>query len=204
MTTLNRLVLLAFAALLAAIAGGCASTQITSSWRDEDLAKVPFRKVLVVFQHSDSRLRHVLERRMASDIPNAVPAHAIFSDEEVRDVEKVKARVREQGFDSSIVMRLVSVDREVSYRPGRIYAVPGFYHGFYGYWGYGWRTVYDPGYYRSDRIVNIATNVYSVADDKLVWASQSETFNPSSLREAVDEVLRVTSKATGEVLKARG
>lgn len=204
MTTPQRLVLLAFAALLAAIAGGCASTQITSSWRDEDLAKVPFRKVLVVFQHSDSRLRHALERRMASDIPNAVPAHAIFSDEEVRDVEKVKARVREQGFDSSIVMRLVSVDREVSYRPGRIYAVPGFYHGFYGYWGYGWRTVYDPGYYRSDRVVNIATNVYSVADDKLVWASQSETFNPSSLRDAVDDVLRVTSKATGEVLKARG
>ena len=204
MTTLHRLALLAFAAFLAAIAGGCASTQITSQWRDEDLAKVPFRKVLVVFQHSDSRLRQVLERRMASDIPNAVPAHAIFSDEEVRDVEKVKARVREQGFDSSIVMRLVSVDREVSYRPGRIYAVPGFYHGFYGYWGYGWGTVYEPGYMRSDRVVNIATNVYSVANDKLVWASQSETFNPASLRDAVGEVLQVTSRATGEVLKARG
>jgi ABC-type transport system involved in cytochrome bd biosynthesis fused ATPase/permease subunit len=55
-----------------------------------------------------------------------------------------------------------------------------------------------------DRIVTIATNVYSVADDKLVWASQSETFNPASLRETVDDVLRVTSRATGEVLKARG
>jgi hypothetical protein len=54
------------------------------------------------------------------------------------------------------------------------------------------------------RIVTVATNVYSVADDKLVWASQSETFNPASLRETVDEVLRVTSRATGEVLKARG
>lgn len=204
MTTLHRFALLFFAALLAAIAGGCASTQIVSSWRDDDLARVPFRKVLVVFQHSDSRLRHILERRMATDIPNAVPAHALFSDDEVRDIEKVKARVREQGFDSSVIMRLVSVDREVSYRPGRVYAVPGLYHGFYGYWGYGWRTVYDPGYYRNDRIVTIATNVYSVADDKLVWASQSETFNPASLRETVDDVLRVTSRATGEVLKARG
>jgi hypothetical protein len=43
-----------------------------------------------------------------------------------------------------------------------------------------------------------------VTGDKLVWASQSETFNPASLRETVDDVLRVTSRATGEVLKARG
>jgi hypothetical protein len=203
MNTLHRLLLLAFAALLAALAG-CASTQITSAWSDADLKSVPFRKVLVVFQHSDPRLREALERRMAADIPNAVPAHAIFSHEEVRDIEKVKARVREQGFDSSVIMRLVSVDREVRYVPGRVYHVPGWYHGFYGYWGYGWGTVYEPGYMRSDRVVNIATNVYSVANDKLVWASQSETFNPASLRDAVGEVLQVTSRATGEVLKARG
>jgi hypothetical protein len=204
MDTLRRHLILGFGAFVAALAGGCATTEITSVFRDPDLASVPFRKVLVVFQHSDPRLRQALERRMAAEIPNAVPAHAIFSDEEVRDIEKVKARVREQGFDSSVIMRIVGVDREVTYRPGRLYHVPGFYRGFYGYWGYGWRTVYDPGFYRNDRIVTIATNVYSVADDKLVWASQSETFNPASLREAVGEVLRVTSKATGEVLKARG
>jgi hypothetical protein len=204
MNTFNRFVLLVFAAVVAALAAGCASTQITSSWSDQDLGRVPFKKVLVVFQHSDPQLRRVLERRMASDVPNSVPAHAIFSDEEVRDLDKVRARVREQGFDSAVIMRLVGVDRSVSYHPGMVYMVPSYYRRFYGYWGYGWSTVYEPGYYRADRVVNISTNVYSVTDDKLVWASQSETFNPVNLREAVDEVLRVTSKATGEVLKARG
>lgn len=53
-------------------------------------------------------------------------------------------------------------------------------------------------------MVHIATSLYSVADDKLVWASQSETFNPASLREAVGEVVQVTSRATSEALKARG
>lgn len=203
MSTTHRFALLLFAALLAALAG-CATTQITSAWRDEDLGRVPFRKVLVAFQHPDPRLREAVERRMATEVPNAVPAHAILTHEEVRDIDRVRARVREQGFDSAIVMRLVAVDREVSYVPGRVYAVPGWYGGFYGYWGYGWRAVYDPGYYRTDRVVHIATNVYSVPDDKLVWASQSETFNPASLPRAVEEVLRVTSRATGEVLKARG
>ena len=204
MTTAHRYFLLLVAALLAALAGGCASTAIVSAWKDPDLARVPFRKVLVVFQHSDPALRQHLERTMAADIPNAVPAHAVFSDDEVRDIERVKARVRQEGFDSAVIMRVVSVGREVSYVPGRIHHVPAYYHGFYGYWHYGWRSVYEPGYMRADRVVTIATNVYSVLDDKLVWASQSETFNPGSLRNAVQEVVRVTSRATGDALRARG
>ena len=204
MTTLHRYILLLAAALLAALAGGCASTEIVSAWRDPGLSRVPFRKVLVVFQHSDPALRRQAEMTMAADIPNAVPAHAIFSDEEVRDIERVKGRVRQEGFDSAVIMRVVSMNREVSYVPGRLYAVPSYYHGFYGYWGYGWRSVHEPGYMRADRVVTIATNVYSVADDKLVWASQSETFNPGSLRNAVHEVVRVTSRATGDALRARG
>lgn len=204
MNALHRYLLLAAAAILAAAAGGCASTAITSSWKDPALERVPFRKVLVVFQHSDAALRHQLERTMAAEIPNAVPAHAVFRDDEVRDVERVKERVRAGGYDSAVIMRVVSVEREVSYVPGRVYAVPSYYRGFWGYWGYGWRSVYEPGYMRSDRVVNIATNVYSVADDRLVWASQSETFNPASLRNAVAEVVRVTSRATGEALRARG
>lgn len=204
MDTARRFARLLATFVIAAILGGCASTQIVSAWKDEDLASVPFRKVLVVFQHADPQLRRTLERRMAADIPNSVPAHALFSDEDVRDIERVKDRVRAEGFDSAVIMRIVSVDREVRYMPGRIYHVPAYYHDFWGYWGYGWRSVYEPGYYRNDRIVNIATNVYSVAADKLVWASQSETFNPRSLREAIGEVVRVTSRATGEMLRARG
>ena len=203
MNNAHRIALLVFAALVAALLGGCATTQITAAWSDPDLAKVPFRKVLVVFQHPDPRLRHALERRMASEIPGSVPAHAVFSDDEVRDVDKVRARLVEQGFDSSVVMRIVAVDRDVAYYPGVLYPAP-YYRGFYGYWGYGWGMAYDPGYYRLNRTVSIATNVYSVTDDKLVWAGESETFNPASMRDAIDQVVQVTSKATGEALKARG
>ena len=201
----HRYTLLLFAALLAAIIGsGCASTQIVSVWKDPELGRVAFRKVLVVFQHADPAIRRALEDEMARDIPNAQPAYTLFSDTEVGELDRVKARVRAEGFDSAVIMRIVSVEREVSYRPGRVHAVPAFYNEFWGYWGNGWRAVYDPGYLRSDRIVTIATNVYSVGDDKLVWASQSETFNPASLRGAIGEVIRVTSRATGELLKARG
>ena len=204
MNALHRYAVLLVVALFAAIVGGCATTQIVSSWKDEDLARVPFRKVLVVFQHSDAGIRRALEDEMARKIANATPSYRVFADAEVRDMDKVKATVRTQGFDSAIIMRLASVEREVSVVPGRMYAVPSYYHGFYGYWGYGWNMAYDPGYVRTDRIVTISTNVYGVGDDKLVFASQSETFNPRSVREAIGEVVKVLSRELGEVLRARG
>jgi hypothetical protein len=193
---------LAAAAIAVAVAAGCATTHIVSAWKDPAFANVAFRKVLVVFQHRDPGLRRVLENEMASDIPNAVPAHRIFRDEEIRDLELVKSRVRQEGFDSAVIMRVARVEREVSYVPGMVHWAPA-YSRFWGYWGYGWGLVYDPGYLRTDRIVNVVTHVYSIADDKLVWASQSETFNPTSLREAISEVVRVTAKATGDALKTK-
>ena len=204
MTTAQRFFLLFVAALIAALAGGCATTQLTSVYRDPELARVPFAKVLVVFQHSDPQLRRRLELAMAGQIAHSVPAHAIFSDSEVRDEAVVRARLREQGFDSTVIMRLTGVEREVTYVPGSVYPMPAYYRDPWGYWGYGWRNVYDPGYLRSDRIVQVSTNVYGVAADKLVFASQSETFNPASLREAIGSIVTATSRATGEHLKTRG
>jgi len=64
--------------------------------------------------------------------------------------------------------------------------------------------VYEPGYLRHDRIVRIATNVYSVKLDKLVWASESETFNPASLRGAVAEVVHVNAQAAAKAMRSRG
>lgn len=199
----RRIVPALLLAALAAIASGCAATRITSVWQDPALRTVPFRKVLVVFQNADPGLRRIVEDEMARDIPNSTPAYTVFRDEEPRDVARAKARVKELGFDSSVVMRVVGVEHQQSYVPPAMYTVPGYYRGFWGYWGYGWTTVYEPGYLRNDRVVRIQTNVYSVSDDKLVWASESETFNPASLRSAVAEVVKVTAKRTAKAMHDR-
>jgi len=191
-------------AALAALAAGCASTRLTSTWQDPALKDATFHKVLVVFQNADAGLRRIVEDEMARDIPDSVPAYKVLGDAELRDVDRVKARVRELGFDSSVVMRVVGVEHQQTYVPPEVYTVPAPYRGFWGYWGYGWTTVYEPGYLRHDRIVRIATNVYSVALDKLVWASESETFNPASLRGAVAEVVHVNAQAAAKAMHAPG
>jgi hypothetical protein len=86
----------------------------------------------------------------------------------------------------------VGRDQRITYTPG--YAAPGPYRGFGPYWGYGWGTVYEPGYLQSDTLVSVETLVYSLANDKLLWASTSRTTNPQDLDRLVNEVADVTAK----------
>jgi hypothetical protein len=82
--------------------------------------------------------------------------------------------------------------------PGQAYVVPMGYHSMYGGWGYGgyaaYGTAYDPGYVRNDQVVNFDTNIYSVANEKLLWASRSQTDNPSSVNSMTDEIIAETVK----------
>jgi hypothetical protein len=190
-------------ALLVAFTAGCASTHVVHEWKDESLAHVRFTKVLAVFQTADPGLRRVLEDEMVRDLPNAVPSYKVFRDDEIRDIERVKSRVREQGFDAMVVMRVAGVDERETYVPPRPWVMPVRYLDPWGYWSFGWATVYDPGYLRRDRIVKVDTNIYSIPEDKLVFAAESESFDPSSLRNAIHEVVKIVARETGNALRAR-
>jgi hypothetical protein len=190
-----------FAVLLAAIASGCASTRITSEWKDESLARLPLAKVLAVFQTPDPGERRIFEDQIAREFPGAVASYTVLGDDEVRDLERVKQRVREIGFDAVLIMRVVGVERQQTYIPPSSWMVPVEYVDLWGYWNFGWAQVYQPGYLRTDRVVKIATTLYSLPDDRLVFASESETLDPASLRNAVREAAKAIAK---EVRKTRG
>ncbi|HUI98812.1 MAG TPA: hypothetical protein VLY46_01185 [Usitatibacter sp.] len=196
--------LLFLAAAITLVPAGCASTRITSEWQDPSFRDLAFRKVLAVFQNADPGLRRIAEDEMARDIPRSVAAYRVLGEADLRDLGPVKARVQALGFDSSVVMRVVGVEHPTTYAPSQLYAVPGYYHDFWGHWGYGWTTAYEPAELRNERVVRIATDVYGVPGDKLAWASESETFDPASLPAAIGEVVRATAKAAAKAMRERG
>ena len=46
-----------------------------------------------------------------------------------------------------------------------------------------------------DRTVSIETLFYSIAEDKLLWAGQSETTNPKDVRKFAKELVDAAGKA---------
>ncbi len=181
--------------LMCLLLAACASTNLTDSWKDPGTTgPVSFDRIVVVFMSANESVRRIAEDALVrrADPGQAVASYTIISQEEVRDTESAADKLRAANFDGAIVMRVIGRDQQLSYSPGMTY--PSHYGGFYGYYGYGWPAVYQPGYLQADTVVTVETNVYSVTDDKLLWSGVSETFNPSDVAKAVNDVADAASR----------
>ncbi len=169
----------------------CASTRVTSSWRDPGVGAVRFRKVVGVALARDATLRRLAEDEFVRALgpAAALAGYAVIPDEEVQDRDRAKARVEAAGADGVVVFRLVGVETEQRWVP------PTYYSHAWGYWGWAAPVVYDPGYLQTDRIVQIETTLYRVSDARLVWAARSETFNPESAEDLIAGVVRAVIDA---------
>ena len=170
------------------LALGCATTKLAQTWSDPTITSpVQFKKVLVLYINPDSYQRRAAEDALFMNVRSTevIQGYRVLPDELMKDVEGAKAFIQKTGIDGAILMRLVEVDKETSWVPGSTY---GPYSSFYGYWGYAWPTVYDPGYMRTDTYVKLETMVYRVADGKLIYAAQSSTMNPESVRQIADDL----------------
>ena len=191
---------------LLATAGACASTRLTNSWKAPDAEPLRFEKVMTLALVSDNTARRVVEDEIAKYIQRAetVAGYTLLPNaEDIKDEEKVRDAVRSAGVDGAIVIRPVYNEKELTYVPGT-YAYPASYYSFLGYYGWYWGTaypaVYDPGYVRTDHVVGIETNIYSVANEKLVWSGLTKTTNPKDIRSLIKEVAR----AVGKEMKKQG
>jgi len=52
--------------------------------------------------------------------------------------------------------------------------------------------MYQPGYVEQNTVVEVETNLYSIAEDKLLWAGRSQTYDPQSAAQVIDEVVDAT------------
>ena len=181
-------------ALLAAglVLAGCSTTKIEDAWVDPDIAKAPrFQKVFLAYLGDDESVQRVAEDALAAHIhaKEVGRCYQVFPDAPKLDPAAVKAKLREQGYDLAVVMRLARVEKEVSWSSDAVY---GPRSTFGGAW------VLDTSTMRTDDIVHVETKLYSLAEDKLLYAARSETFNPSSTKDLVDEIAEDVAESLEE------
>ena len=175
--------------------GSCGpTTEMVNTWADPSAGSVRFQKVLTVCACRDAAMRRTVEDALVRRINGSTPSYTLIGDNELKDRDAAKAKIQAGGFDGAVVMFLAKVDRTQTYVPGQAYAVPAPYGTMWGGWTYGWSTVYDPGYVVTDEFVDFNTMVYSVKDEKLLWASRSQTMNPTSVESLADEVINANIK----------
>jgi hypothetical protein len=141
-----------------------------------------------VLVSKDNVLRRNMEDKMASHFANAVQSYRVLSNAETTDATRVLSQLHARGYDGAIVMDVANVSNVVTYTPGTYwYGDP--YYTFAGYWGTVWGYPYDPGIASRDVVVSLETQIYSLRNDKLLWAARSETTDPKSVGKLADSVL---------------
>jgi hypothetical protein len=116
------------------------------------------------------------------------PAYTILSPAERADPELLRVALARAGVDGAVTLRVVAEEERQTWVPGSSYVVGG------GYWGYYGHLIYEPGHYRTDRIVRIETTLHDVRSGKLLWSGISETMNPPSVRQTVAEVAKAARR----------
>jgi hypothetical protein len=178
----------------------CSTTTFTSTWKAPGAQGIePAGKTIAALViSSDAATRKSAEVYLANDLTirgaRGIAAYTLLGTDHGNG-DYARSRLKEAGVDGVVVMRPVSKDQRVTYTPGGTSSTFGSYYGGFGsYYGYGWQTTYSTGSVRTDTVVAVETLIYSLKDDKLLWAGTSHTTNPENLSHLVTEVADAVAK----------
>lgn len=193
---------LALAATLAV--SPSAAVRFTSTWKHIDAGTVSFagKKVAALVIAKDDSLRMAGEESLVRELTarglQAVATYRIAPKEELERAETARPWFEKAGIEGVVAVRPVSVDVQ-TYGPS-VWSTP-YYSTLWGYYGYGWSTVFVPGH--TETRVVVETTIYSLPRDILLWAAVTETRDARDLPAFVHELAQESVKVLHEQGLAR-
>jgi hypothetical protein len=175
----------------------CSGTKLTHTWVDEAHRGKSVSNILVigVTYKEKEEVRRSFEDRFVTQL-NAAGIKSISSgdaisiptDLELKKDEILKA-VHKFNNDAVIITHLIGKEeKDVYTRSDR------GSRGYYSYYGWAYGHAHRPGYSSTKTTVRLATNLYDVKTEKLIWSGKSETFSPDSVNQLIDDVINVVIK----------
>lgn len=201
----SRLLALAGAVILAA----CATTTFNSSWKAPDaqpVGSLTGQTVVAMVMAKNPSTRRSAEDALAREITangaKGVAGYTLVGDDIINDEAKARTAIEKAGAAGVVVMRPVATDKELrTTQTASMYMGPSYGGYWGGYYGYGWGGAYATApEIRTDTIITVETLVYSLKQNKLIWAGQSKTTNPSK----VDAFVRELATGAAKEMKKLG
>jgi hypothetical protein len=173
----------------------CSTTAFRSTWKAPDAKPVSAtgEKVIALVVNANEASRRAAEDALARELTKrgapGIPAYTVLDGIDVKDEGKVREAFEKTGAVGVVVLRPVGKEKEV-------YSMPSAYPGPYGaLWGGYYGGAWTGGQVRTDTIVIVETLVYSLRQNKLVWAGESRTTNPTSVDAFVQELVAEAAEA---------
>jgi hypothetical protein len=182
--------------------------EVTTMWGAPGGRAMRFDNVVAVFASSDDSLRRAMENRLAAQFPRATPSYRVLGSTGPDDVAAVRRLLDDQRFDSAIIMTVVLADP----RPISLLALdlPRLRHPFPArtfaeQWDRVWNPPFDRALVPNKRLVAIELQIYSLADDRLIWAGRGDPGDPTTIIKLGDSAIgNLTRELAREGILALG
>ena len=192
---MNRLTKLLAVLSLCVTAISCApSTTLVQKWSDPSYQDAPASSLAIIAISDTERRIKIWEDAFSTALQRAsvkpILGSTLVPTGAAAEEEVLMKAIRESNADLVALTRLVSVDREETYIPGSTsyYAPASAAYGFYPYYYSSVDVVSTPGYYQTDKIYTLETNIYDVGTEKLIWSGVTETVNPETGQDGATDV----------------
>ncbi len=171
---------------------GTTSTVITGSWEKPDIEK-RYDNLFVEAFTPQEEVEGALEFQMieklqekgikASRNEQQLPPGPVENDQ---DKEEVMDNIQENGADGILTISIIDKESESRYVPGPSPYAPysryPYYGSFWGYYDYWYPYFHDPGYYTTENVYYIETNLFDAETEDLIWSAQSKTYEQANLK----------------------
>lgn len=176
----------------------CKSTKIASSWKESgkqvDLKNL--NKILVVAMLKNENSRHQAESEMVEFLDGKGVASYDYLKVNFNksNEEALRDKIKKDGFDRAITMRLLDVERERNYTLS--YIGPNGWNpiSFPNYYYRSWPNNQENGYYLTTKTFVVEIAIFSIIEDKIIWTSETRTINPEGVDKMTKEISKVLYK----------
>ena len=175
-----------------ALVAGCASTSGNrETYEDPEFADAAFENFLVIGVAGSYNNRSQFERSVVSEIratgAGATAFHVVVPGNDALSRETVLKAVSDGGFDAVLVTRVgrldTAVDRESGSTDIKASTVGGRPVNFFRY---DYEELNEPDSLSFNTTVTLATELFSAADEKMVWAIETSDSNVANAGVLID------------------
>lgn len=165
----------------------CSSTKISYSWRAENAITKPYHNVMVwgIVPEKDSSIRKQMETHLVNDLISkgyhAISSLEVYQSKAYKKLteNEIVSEFSKTGVDAVITLALLNTEKEERYYPAAVTAQPmNNDNNLDKYYSTVYEKVFTPGYYITTTTYFWESQVFEVAENRLVYTVRTKSFDP--------------------------
>ena len=191
-------IVLAFA--MTVLLAACAIKPL-AEWRDSNYSGT-IDNILIIGVSDQPVVRRLFEDTFVKELAalgvSAKSSYQILTDEQISSKDTLEAAIRAQSMNSVLVTRVIGVEEINTYTPPTYTYTPSnlnrHYQDYHSYFNHAVQVA-TPGYWDKFDVLKLESNLYDSASQQLIWSVQSESFDPRSATQLIDDQITVAIKS---------